>query len=278
MTGGHPLAESVNSRLAGVASHYGIPMGLGSQRAHVVASELLASFRIAREAAPDLFLIANIGGAQLIEQNGQPPLSAAQIAGVVEAVEANALAVHLNPIQEMVQPGGDRRFRGIEAAIERLCDRLEVPVMVKETGGGISREVAGRLAHLGVRAIDVGGLGGTNMARIEASRAQESGETGLVRLGERLAAWGIPTAISIVETAGAGVPVIGTGGVRDGFDAAKALALGATLAGVARRSLSPPSSPRKRSTTWWARSSRRSAPSAFSPGPRAPRTSLKRQR
>jgi isopentenyl-diphosphate delta-isomerase len=149
-------------------------------------------------------------------------------------IAADALIVHLNALQEAVQPEGDRDARGWTEAIARLVGELDVPVIVKETGGGISEAVARRIAATGAAAIDVGGAGGTNFAAIEGARAREGGDAGGASLGASFAAWGIPTPATVVLAARAGLPVIATGGVRSGTDAAKAIALGATAAGVAR--------------------------------------------
>jgi isopentenyl-diphosphate delta-isomerase len=157
----------------------------------------------------------------------------------IEIIEADALAIHLNALQEIIQPEGSRGFKGILRAIEVLCERLGVPVIVKEVGFGISREVAEKLAKAGVGAIDVAGAGGTNWARIEGERVRGLSPV-KARIAELYSEWGIPTAASILEVSGVrGLEVIASGGIRDGLQAAKAIALGADFAGVARPLLKP---------------------------------------
>jgi isopentenyl-diphosphate delta-isomerase len=234
MTGGHPRAEEINRRLAGAAQRFGLAMGVGSQRAAIRRPELLSTYTVARDAAPDAFLIANIGAPQLVEQGGEPPLSTGQILQLVMTMRADALAIHLNYLQEVVQPEGDTRARGVLAAITRVAEALEVPVIAKETGAGISRRQATLLRDAGVAALDVGGAGGTSFALVEAFRAADQALEGAERLGQILGDWGLPTAVSVIECLGLGLPVIATGGVRSGLDVAKALALGADAVAIAR--------------------------------------------
>jgi len=234
MTGGHDGATAVNATLARAAERHGLAIGLGSQRVALADPSLEPTFAVVREQAPNALVIGNIGAAQLIEQDGRPPLSDRQLARIVEMIAADALAVHLNVLEESVQPEGDRRARGVAAAIERLTATIGVPVIVKETGAGISRETALRLRDAGVAALDVGGLGGTSFALIERLRAQRQCDRRGIELGEDLGEWGIPTAVAVVGARAAGLPVIATGGVRSGLDGAKALALGARAVGVAR--------------------------------------------
>jgi isopentenyl-diphosphate delta-isomerase len=229
MTGGTPEAAALNRALAGAAADAGIPFGLGSQRAMLVRPETADTYRV-RQAAPDVYLFANLGGVQLAQ------LPVAKVRELVRAVDANALCVHLNPAQEMAQAGGDRDFRGVLDAIARVVAEGGVPVMVKETGCGISPAVARKLHAVGVRAVDVSGAGGTSWTAVESRRA--TGEAGA--LGRELWDWGIPTAASVGWLTAAGLPeleLVASGGIRSGLDAARALALGARVAGLAAPAL-----------------------------------------
>ncbi len=237
MTGGHPMALDVNRTLARVTARHGLAMGVGSQRAALLDPSVADSYAVVRREAPDAFLIANIGATQLVPQAGEAPLTLHDVRRTVEMIHADAIAVHLNALQEVVQPEGQTNAVGWLDAIGRLVDEIGVPVIAKETGAGISGEVAQRLAGVGVAAIDVSGLGGTTFAAIEALRAEERGDLQRAALGRTLREWGIPTVASILLARDAGVPLIATGGVRDGLDAARALALGASIAGVARPAL-----------------------------------------
>lgn len=234
MTGGHPQALAINAVLARVAGRRGVGIGVGSQRAALRDPSLVPTYAVVREAAPKAFVIGNIGISQLVAQEGEAPLRAADVRAIVRMIRADALAVHLNYLEESVQPEGQTRARGAARALRRLVRTSPVPVIAKETGAGISREVAARLRGLGVEAIDVGGVGGTSFAAIEAERARERGDEARALLGARFRDWGLPTAVAVVGSAASRLPVIATGGVRSGLDAAKALALGATLVGVGR--------------------------------------------
>jgi isopentenyl-diphosphate delta-isomerase len=234
MTGGHPAAREINARLGRAAQRYGLAMGVGSQRAALRNPALADTYRIARENAPGTLLIANVGAAQLVPQDSGEPLRAEQVWGAVAMIDADALAVHLNFLEEVVQTEGDRRVAGLREALAEIVAGAPVPVMAKETGAGLSRQAAIELAGLGFRALDVGGLGGTSFAAVEALRAQARGDQRGARLGRVYRGWGIPTAVSVVAAVGTGLPVVATGGVRNGLDAARALALGARMVGVAK--------------------------------------------
>lgn len=225
MTGGHPDTAEVNKTLASAAEQFGIPMGVGSQRAALENPDLEDSFTIVRDTAPSAFLAGNISAVQLRDHG----LEWADRA--VEMISADALCIHLNFLQEMVQVEGDRSALGILSTIREAAKSLSVPVIVKETGSGISREAAAALFDAGAAAVDVGGFGGTSWAKIEKARASDKTHQAL---GDTFLEWGIPTAVSVFEVAQVGKgPVIATGGLKNGLDAAKAIALGADMSGMA---------------------------------------------
>ena len=227
MTGGSERAGTVNRRLAAVAQELGLGMGLGSQRAMIESPDLAATFAV-RDVAPDILLIGNIGAVQL-----NYGVSIDDVKRIVDTVQADALAVHLNVLQEMVQPEGDRNWSGLLAKMEDLIAALDVPVIVKETGCGISSGTAVQLVNVGASAIDVGGTGGTSWGWIEGFRAADPQRQ---QIGATFRDWGIPTAESLVqvrEAVGPDLPLMATGGVRSGLDVATAVALGANVAGLA---------------------------------------------
>lgn len=229
MTGGTPEAAKINERLAEVAETLGLGMGLGSQRAGLKSKALEETYSIARKHAPSAFLIANIGGAQLAKG-----LTIDDARQIIDMIKANALVVHLNPLQELVQPEGEPKFRGVYSKIIELAKSLSVPVIVKEVGAGISREVAVRLEVGGVKAINVAGSGGTSWAGVEKHRAESAGSELKSHLGEMFWDWGIPTAASLIEVRKAiGLPVIASGGLRNGLEVAKCLTLGADMCALA---------------------------------------------
>ena len=230
MTGGHPDTSEVNRNLALAAEHFNIGMGVGSQRAALEDPKLEDSFTVVREAAPKAFLCGNLGAVQLCEKGPEWADRA------VEMIDAQALCIHLNPLQEAIQPEGDHDSTGCLKAISELCRTSKYPVIVKETGCGISYETAQKLWGAGVSAIDTGGLGGTSWAAVEAVRADDAN---LANLGRDFSDWGIPTAVSLIEIAGFNKSVIATGGLRNGVDIAKAVALGAGLCGMALPLLKP---------------------------------------
>ena len=225
MTGGTERAAEVNRQLALLAERQGIAFGVGSQRAMSEDPARTATFDV-RKVAPTTVVLGNIGLRQAAA------LGVDRTAKLVEAIGADGLALHLNPAQELTQPEGDRDFRGGYQVVDNLVKAFGARLVVKETGCGISPDVARRLVELGVKNIDISGLGGTSWVRVEQLRA--SGVAADV--GEAFSTWGIPTAAAVVtvrRAAGKDVRLIASGGIRNGLDAAKALALGADLAGVA---------------------------------------------
>lgn len=232
LTGGHPDVTNINRNLARAAEAYGLALGVGSQRAALVSPELEASYTITRKHAPTAFLIANLGASQLIPQTRHEPFAQEHVQRAIAMIQADALAIHLNSLQEAAQPEGDRCTQGQVAALKSVVKYIDVPVLAKETGAGISREQAFILRSCGVAAIDVGGAGGSSMPAIETARAQSRGDGRSTSVGQLYRDWGIPTPIAVVEAGTSGLPLIATGGVRSGLDAARALALGATLVGM----------------------------------------------
>ena len=230
MTGGHPDTRDVNATLATAAEEFGLAMGVGSQRAALENPELEDSFIVVREHAPHAFLCGNLGIIQL-RDNGAEWADKA-----VEMIDAQALCIHLNPLQEAIQPEGDHNAAGCLDALRELCSSCRYPVIVKETGCGISRECARQLFAAGASAVDVGGLGGTSWAAVEQFRAENSMQQAL---GLHFSDWGIPTSVSVVEASRGGGPVIATGGLNSGTDIAKSIALGASLGGMALALLQP---------------------------------------
>jgi isopentenyl-diphosphate Delta-isomerase len=229
MTGGTDEAFLINKRLGKIAEKYGFGMGLGSQRAGLKSEKLIESYSIARKVAPNAFLIANIGGAQLSDG-----LSTADIIKIIKMIDADALAIHLNPLQELIQPEGEPRFKGILQRISNLVQDIEIPIIVKEVGSGISADVALRLEKSGVRSINVAGSGGTSWAGIEKIRADQHNEYIKSQLGELFWDWGIPTALSILLVSrSVKIPIIASGGLRNGLEIAKCMILGSNLCAMA---------------------------------------------
>jgi len=222
MTGGTAEAAAVNRDLARAAQAAGVALGLGSQRAMDEHPELAASYQV-RDVAPDVVLFGNVGAVQAAA------MGPARVVELGKRVGADAMCVHLNVGQELIQDGGDRDFRGLVAAIARLVEQSPVPIIVKETGCGLSSEVARALVGAGVKTVDVSGAGGTSWILVEAARAQGPARA----LGQELADWGVPTAVSVAACARAGLETIASGGLRSGYDIARALALGARAGGMA---------------------------------------------
>lgn len=227
MTGGAQRSAAINHHLAEAAQELGIAMGVGSQRVGLRSGNDQGLTRELRRLAPDIPLLGNIGAAQLLEKDGQELARRA-----VETLQANALIIHLNPLQEAVQAEGDRDWRGVLDAIGLTVQSIGVPVIVKEVGAGISALVARKLAGVGVSVIDVAGTGGTSWAAVEAERASSPADR---EVAMAFADWGIPTATSLISLREAlpSMTLIASGGIRNGVDAAKALCLGADLVGQA---------------------------------------------
>ena len=229
ITGGTEKAHKINAALARAVEELGLGMGVGSQRAALENPKLERTYSIARKRAPNAFLIANIGGPQI---KGEYDLE--RVKKAIEMIEADALAIHLNPLQEAVQPEGETDYAGILEKIREIASALDIPVIIKETGAGIAAEVALRLKEVGASGIDVAGAGGTSWAAVEYHRAKKRGDSFGQEVGRDLWDWGVPTVVSLVEVVqSVDLPFIASGGVRSGNDIAKAIALGADLAGFA---------------------------------------------
>ena len=223
MTGGHPEAQKINEILAAAAEKAGVAMGVGSQRAMLEKPELTETYQV-RKQAPSIFLVGNLGIPQL-EKYGKSGIEKA-----AKSIGANAFAVHLNNLQETVQREGDVNAKNYFSSLKKICSSVKMPIIAKETGAGISREAAKSLIKAGVSAIDIGGAGGTSWSAVEIMRGRANKESSLAFWD-----WGIPTAASILEVRAASekIPLIASGGLRTGLDAAKCIALGADLVGMA---------------------------------------------
>jgi len=226
MTGGTEQAGMINRRLAEVAQQYGLAMGVGSQRVIVEKPQVADTFAV-RQYAPDILLFANLGAVQLNYEYGLD-----ECLRIIDVLQADALILHLNPLQECIQPRGNVNFCGLLHKIGLLCRKLPIPVIVKEVGNGVSAAMAQKLSEVGVQAIDVAGAGGTSWAMVESARAENNLQK---RLGRTFADWGLSTAecITSVRSALPDIPLIASGGLRDGLDIAKAIALGSDIVGLA---------------------------------------------
>lgn len=238
MTAGHQGGEALNMRLAKVAGKRRWPMGLGSQRRELSDPQAAMEWKKLRQAAPSAFLFSNLGLAELIKT----PLE--QVLRLTESLEAGALIIHLNPLQESIQPEGTTNFAGGLKALEALVKRSQVPVIAKETGCGIGEKSAKKLLSAGVSVIDVSGYGGTHWGRIEGARASEQNANKQAKAAVTFKSWGIPTVDSIlalakvVSESQTKTEIWASGGIRTGLDAAKCLSLGATKVGYAKGALS----------------------------------------
>jgi len=235
ITGGAQEALKINASIAEAVEELGLGMGVGSQRAALENPDLGRTYSIVRKKAPNAFLAANIGAPQITRSYTMRELQKA-----VEMIEADALIIHLNPLQEAIQPEGEAYYMGVLEKIKEAAESLDVPIIVKETGAGISAEDARKLESVGVAGIDVAGAGGTSWAAVECYRASERGDYFAEHVGREFWDWGIPTVVSIVEvTQSVNISVIASGGVRSGLDIAKAISLGADLSGFALPILEP---------------------------------------
>lgn len=226
MTGGSPEAGAINRILAETAQTCGVALGLGSGRVLLESPEVLESFRV-RHLAPDVPVLANLGAVQL-----NLGVGIEECRRLVSMLEADALVLHLNPLQESLQPGGDTRFRGLLERIGHLCAALDAPVVVKEVGWGLGPDTVAALLAAGVTTLDVAGAGGTSWSEVERYRLDDPVRTEVAR---SFAGWGIPTAeaVRLARQAAPEATIIASGGVQDGIDVATALALGADLVGLA---------------------------------------------
>jgi isopentenyl-diphosphate delta-isomerase len=230
ITGGTKLANKINTRLAKLAEKFKIGIGVGSQRAALEDKANTDSFTIVRQEAPNAFVAANLGAVQF---NNDFTIKHAEKA--IEMINADALILHLNPLQEVIQPEGNTNFSNLTAKIKEIGKELRQPLIVKEVGSGISRDIALDLVDGGIPAIEVAGAGGTSWSQIEAIRAKQQGLTKQQKVGELFKNWGLPTAVSTIEVSKFQdrIEIISSGGIRNGLQAAKALAIGAKLVGIA---------------------------------------------
>ena len=239
MTGGYPEGKQINENLASAAEHFQIGMGVGSQRSALENNELKDTYSIINNYEIPL-KIANIGASQIVLWDKEKILTNAQ--KIIDIIDADVLAICLNFLQEAVQPEGEAHAKGCLQTIKMISEELSTPILIKESGAGISESVAEQLAETNIVGIDVGGAGGTSFSAVEYYRAKMKNDIFNMREGETFWDWGIPTPKSILEVGKATnweLPIIATGGIRNGLDVAKAIVLGASTAGIARALLKP---------------------------------------
>ena len=235
ITGGFKKAKDINENIARACADAGIGMGVGSQRAGIMDEQLVRTYDIVKDYDAPL-KIGNIGAPQLIRQKEHPALTIDDIKKAFEMIDADIMAVHLNYLQEVVQPEGDTDAAGVTEAIKKLTSKFKI--LAKETGAGLSRKNIKTLKESGVAGIDVGGLSGTSFSAVEYFRAMNAGKSRKSAIGKLFREWGIPTPASVFY-AGKDIPVIATGGIRNGLDAAKAISIGANTAGMAGAIVKP---------------------------------------
>ena len=229
ITGGFEGAKKINANIASACADLGIGMGVGSERAGItgVCPE---SYSVIKDYDVPL-VIGNVGAPQLVRQKDKEPFSRDYVVAAMELIDADIMAVHLNFLQEVVQPEGDMNAAGCRDAIRSLA--RDLPILAKETGAGISKDVAMRLKGIGVQGIDIAGMGGTSFAAVELHRAMEAGDNVRSNIGDTFLDWGIPAPVSLVEAGCSGLPLIASGGILDGIHVASAIAMGASCAGMA---------------------------------------------
>lgn len=226
MTGGYSGATAVNTIIAETCERWNIPFGVGSQRAMLVDPSQTESFSIVRKVAPTAFIAGNIGGCQLIKEYGFD-----EIKRLTDSIEANALIIHLNPLQELMQPEGDTDFKGILNQIEQICLTMNIPIIVKETGAGIHYKTAKQLVNVGVKVIDIAASGGTSWAKVENLRKESNEQESVFNN------WGIPLVECLMSYQGRNrndFELIASGGIKNGLETAKCLALGADFTATAQ--------------------------------------------
>lgn len=229
ITGGFEGAKKINANIASACADLGIGMGVGSERAGITGI-CPESYSVVKDYDVPL-VIGNVGAPQLVRQKDKEPFSRDDVVAAMELIDADIMAVHLNFLQEVVQPEGDMNAAGCRDAIRSLA--RDLPILAKETGAGISKDVAMRLKGIGVQGIDIAGMGGTSFAAVELHRAMEAGDNVRSNIGDTFLDWGIPAPVSLVEAGCSGLPLIASGGILDGIHVASAIAMGASCAGMA---------------------------------------------
>ncbi len=233
MTGGHEVSKKINKNLAKLAKEFNISLALGSQRAAIKDPSLEYTYNIARETAPDAFIIGNLGAPQISDEYGMFEINRA-----IKMIQANAFTIHLNALQECLQSEGDPFYKGVINGLQKIKKDIKIPLIVKETGAGIAKEEIMLLKNLEIDAVDISGVGGTSWAAVEYYRSKDKVKT-LPEITKTFWDWGIPTAVATIEASTIGINLISSGGVRNGLDIAKAIAIGADLVGISLPFLKP---------------------------------------